>query len=191
MSEPLADLFGRELDADEQILWAGRPVLGFVLRSSDAVFIPFSILWGGFAIFWETGVIVAGAPLLFKLWGVPFVVVGLYMMVGRFFVDMWQRGRTYYCVTSQRILIVRGRKTRSVISLDLAPLSEISLSEKRNGAGLISFGRRAQRVSWDNAGNRILDRSNNGGWPCFELESEARKVFDLIRAARWATKNAG
>ncbi len=53
--------------------------------------IPFSIMWAGFALFWEFMVLMTDAPFFFKLWGIPFVLVGLYMLIGRFVVDAMQK----------------------------------------------------------------------------------------------------
>lgn len=55
----------------ETLLWTDRPKQGFFLKQTDVFMIPFSLAWGGFAIFWEATVLTMDAPLLFKLWGIP------------------------------------------------------------------------------------------------------------------------
>ncbi|MGD0898102.1 MAG: hypothetical protein ABR915_09730 [Thermoguttaceae bacterium] len=97
-----------ELRPEERLLWTGRPPQGIRLRATDAFLIPFSILWGGFAFFWEAMVIASGAPLFFVAWGIPFVVVGLYLVLGRFWVDARQRAHTFYGLTDSRIIVVEG-----------------------------------------------------------------------------------
>jgi hypothetical protein len=69
MDEPPEDLICRELGPGERTLWAGRPRQGLVLRAADAFLIPFSLLWGGFAIFWEASVIAPRAPWFYRLLG--------------------------------------------------------------------------------------------------------------------------
>ena len=89
-----------ELGSVEKLLWAGRPCQGFVFRPVDAFLIPLSLMWGGFAVFWEGSVLVMGAPVFFTLWGIPFVLVGCYLVFGRFYVDAWQREKTSYGLTN-------------------------------------------------------------------------------------------
>jgi hypothetical protein len=85
----------------------------------NALLIPFSLLCGGFAVFWEATVVQASAPDLFRLWGVPFVLIGLYLIAGRFMVDAWIRGKTRYAVTNRRILIARSGSFSNFTALSL------------------------------------------------------------------------
>jgi hypothetical protein len=182
----ISDSIQRQLDPGERVLWTGQPRQGVLLRGSDAFVIPFSLLWGGFAFFWEWSVIQSGAPLLFALWGIPFVVMGIYIVVGRFFVESWQRSKTHYAVTNERVLIVDGLRKTTVRNARLSGLADISLSEHANGAGTITFGPSSVPAMF-----RSLS-----GWPGmrermglqFDLVPDAKVVFDLIRNAQKALR---
>lgn len=52
---------------DEYVLWNGKPEKGNLLTGQDVFMIPFSIMWCGFAIVWETSVLIMSAPLLFRI----------------------------------------------------------------------------------------------------------------------------
>jgi hypothetical protein len=173
-------IFKNELSSGENILWSGKPKGGIQLRSSDIFMIPFSLLWGGFAIFWEYSVITHKAPFFFWLWGIPFVLVGLYIIFGRFIIDAKQRENTYYALTNERIIIVSGLLSRKSKSLNLRTLSEITLTQKNDGSGTITFGSVNPMSTWF-----------GGGWwptmystPCFEMIENAKKVYDKIREAQ-------
>ena len=112
----------RELGSHERILWAGKSRQGLVFRPSDTFLIPFSLLWGGFAFFWEYSVLTGGAPLFFALWGIPFVLVGSHFIVGRFLVDTRQRAKTVYGLTNERLLIISGLFTRNGSHSTFVPL---------------------------------------------------------------------
>ena len=172
----------RQLSAGERLLWSGQPRPGLVLRGSDAFQIPFSLLWGGFAFFWEWEVIHSDAPPFFVLWGVPFVLIGIYLIVGRFFVEAKQRERTYYAVTTERVLIVSGLLRRTIKSLSLRTLTDVSLSESSNGEGSITFGAASAMSSmfW---GFSAWPGMNNQG-PRFDVIPNAKSVYDTIRAAQ-------
>jgi hypothetical protein len=143
--------------------------------------IPFSLLWCGFAIFWETSVIARGAPFFFMLWGIPFVLVGLYIVFGRFIVDAQTRERTFYGVTSERIIIVSGLFSRQTKSLQLRTLSDISLTERADESGTITFGpqhpmTRSIPSGWPGAGQYAA--------PAFDMIERAKETYEIIRQAQ-------
>jgi hypothetical protein len=78
--DPLAQLQPC-LRPGEQLLWHGRPDPRVWFAPADAFLIPFSILWCAFAVFWEASAAGAG-PVFAALWGIPFVVAGLYLSSG-------------------------------------------------------------------------------------------------------------
>jgi len=70
------------LRAGEQLLWRGAPDAGAWFTREDLFLVPFSILWLGSAIFFEIVAAGGGGPLLVQLAGIPFVVIGLYLVAG-------------------------------------------------------------------------------------------------------------
>jgi hypothetical protein len=146
--------------------------------------VPFSLLWGGFAIFWEIMALQipsekAGAvSIVFPLFGIPFVLVGLYLIFGRFIYDSMKRAKTFYGLTDQRAIIVSGLLSKGVKSLNLKTLSDVSLSEKKNGYGSIVFGQE----------NQMMSMFMGGGFPGmgtttpkFELIENAKQVYNHLR----------
>ena len=128
-----------ELRSDERLLWSGKPWQGVGLSRADIFMIPFSVMWGGVAAFWEVTAIRQGPPL-FALWGIPFVLLGLYLMIGRFFWDSYRRTRTFYGLSDQRILIINEALGRKVQSLSLTGLPQVALVVAKGRAGTLSFG---------------------------------------------------
>jgi hypothetical protein len=184
------DLVSRELAPNERLLWSGGPETGIRLRPADALMIPFSLFWGGFAFFWEYSVVhipstakkAVGPPALFMtLWGIPFVLVGLYLIIGRFFADAYLRARTRYAVTDQRVLIVTNLWNRQVKSISLRTLSEVSLRERADGSGSITFGPAPAFNSFALSG---WPGSRQKGPPAFEFVKDVRNVYGLIRTSQ-------
>jgi hypothetical protein len=174
----------RELAPGERVLWRGQPRQGVVLSGSDAFMIPFSLLWGGFAFFWEWSVIKSGAPPFFVLWGMPFVAVGIYLIAGRFFVDAWQRSRTFYAVTNERLLIIEGFLKLNTRSVSLRTLSDVSLSERSDGEGSIHFGPSTFPAAFRGFSGWPGMKERMG--PQFDRIADARSVRDLIHGAQKA-----
>ncbi len=77
----------RELEPGERVEWIEMPIPRFFTPASTAIFL-FAIPWTAFAVFWICGA--AGFKLpdfrqggfeLFPLFGVPFVLIGLAMLL--------------------------------------------------------------------------------------------------------------
>jgi hypothetical protein len=174
-----------DLSAGERLIWSGAPRQGIVFRNADIAMVPFSLLWGGFAIFWEVTAL-RGAPFFFALWGIPFVVIGLYMMVGRFFFDSLRRRGTFYGLTDQRIIVASRLPARAVKSYSLGTLQNLALDDHGNGTGTIQFGPLVTR----NSGGRQTMWLSMPTEGAFEMIPDAKRVFDLVREAQLSESRA-
>jgi hypothetical protein len=143
--------------------------------------IPFSLMWGGAAIFSELAALISGASPVTTLWGIPFVLVGLYLIFGRFMVDSAQRARTYYGVTNQRIVVASGLLSRNVKSLNLRTLNDLSVHRKSSGEGTISFGTAPASSWWAGSGWPGAGRHLP---PRFEMIPDVKTVYEIIRRSQ-------
>jgi hypothetical protein len=145
-----SDPFAAHLLPNEEILWTGRPDRRRVFTASDWFFIPFSLLWGGFAFLWE-GLVIYGlassppsgfavVPWVFALFGLPFVLMGLYLIVGRFVHRAWAHRRTWYALTNKRALVAYGPAGKHGRSVTLGDMTDISADRRTDGSGTITFG---------------------------------------------------
>lgn len=202
LANEASSIITQRLDAGEKLIWSGQPRRGFLLHKSDIILIPFSLMFGGFAIFWEFGVLSIpnnerATRLLFALFGVPFVLIGLYAMVGRFIVDAVQRENTFYGITDRRILIVTGTPYRlpfsysrnplvlriglfgtRVRSLELRNAGIISMLENSDGSGSITFG---PEDPYRSITTFPLPGFNRRLSPCFDALDDVKLVYDKVR----------
>jgi Domain of unknown function (DUF1707) len=169
----------------EHVLWVGRPDPARHFSKGDRVAIPFSLLWGGFAIFWEASVIVSGGGF-FVLWGIPFVALGLYMMVGRFFYKARLKRRTWFAVTNRRVIKLERRRTGDAVDaafIDAIPA--VNRDVGADGAGSVVFG----------GGTRWQAELASSGMPSFFMNNvqvplafydvpDAARVADLVTELR-------
>lgn len=164
------------LSSDEKLIWVGKPKTGIVFRSSDVFLIPFSLLWGGFAVFWETSVIANGAPFLFKIWGIPFVLAGLYITIGRFFIDAKKRANTVYGITSDRIIIKSGIFNQSIKSLNIRTLSDVTIDQKSDNSGTVTLG----PTDFGYSMMQGMEWPGTKQPPRLELIEDVKSVYDKI-----------
>ncbi|MGA9669157.1 MAG: PH domain-containing protein [Terracidiphilus sp.] len=184
-----------ELLPGETLLWSGQPQLGVIFHASDWIAIPFSLFWGGFAILWELSAIGywgnprATGPALdaFALWGIPFVLVGQYLIWGRFLYTAWRKSRTHYGVTNKRVLVLSTGLSRKITDAYFRNLTSVSLALRPNGIGTIEFAPEQVpqfglnlRSSRRQGFQMYLDLSRLA---FFDI-AEARGVYQIVQAQR-------
>jgi hypothetical protein len=153
----------------ERIRWIGRPYQGFRLRQGDLVGVPVSIMWLGFALFWEMSVITSGAPAFAWVFGGGFVAVGAYMLGGRFLHARYINRRTVYAVTNQRVLsIVRGRNGNALLAFRTDQIHGVYTRSSSRGRGVVSFGAPLSFAD-GTSGNGFGIRRGTSGRPSCDL----------------------
>ncbi len=168
---------------DEHLLWGGRPKQGLLLRASDAVFIPVGLLLTLMTVNSTVSLIMEPEQYVFP-WFQIFILLcsllALYLLFGKFLLDIAQRRKTFYGVTDGRVIIVSGKRARMFI---LWPYLKVELSEYTDGFGTIRFNP-AEGRAW------IFQDAFPGwsGWPAkLERIADARSVYDMIRRAQSAS----
>lgn len=168
----------------EKVLWQGSPGSGIRFRRSDFFLIPFGLFFFGFSLFWETMALsftdrANNPPLMatiFPIFGLPFICVGAYLVVGRFFWDSYRRKRSTYLLTNRRALIETIAFGRKVTSITLADLPAVSLEERADGCGSIVLGEDQQIGYGENRRTRSAPR--------FDFIGDAQRVYRLVEEAR-------
>ena len=149
----------------EYILWTGKPGKKKHFTGSDIFMIPFSLAWCGFALFWEFTAITSGAPIPFVLFGSPFVLIGLYLVFGRFIHASYLRKNTDYAITNKKIIRKCGRKTDILHTENLPP---VYVDVYKDGYGTIQFG---QNGSYNRGIGGISTTNSLDGDGVFSIEN--------------------
>jgi hypothetical protein len=179
----------------ENVLWTGRPDPSIVFHAQDTFMIPFSLLWGTFAVFWEAGVTgfwgqfahPRGPSLFMILWGIPFVAIGQYMIWGRFILAAWKKKRTFYAVTNRRVLVVQDAWKHLTASAYIDTLPGITFQSRLGGFGTIRFGPSVDIFSRGRRGWKAWDTMAIEDVPVFVDIPDADSVYRLVSDLREKT----
>lgn len=125
------------LQPGENLLWTGKPEKLRLLGKEDIYMIPFSLVWCGFLAFMISMVWKSDSPPMVRLFFIPFILAGLWLLVGRFLPKLLTAKKERYALTSQRVVIQKGKTTRS---LELTNLPAMSVTRRSDGSGDIRFG---------------------------------------------------
>lgn len=182
------------LEPGETVLWQGQPMGDILWRDMISDRLPIGIIFTLFSLAW-IGVafsIVAGIEgaffmaLLFPLAGLPFLAIGLYMLVGHLWWDAMVRRSTWYTLTDRRAFIATDifarRKLQSYPITDMAALELLDGSPGDVIFGTVTHSRRRPVTGPNKSRNRLVTgtRTPIG----FRRIPEPRKVWRMIRDQR-------
>jgi hypothetical protein len=148
-----------------------------VFSAADVIAIPFSVVWLGFALAWQAGARPIGAPLAFRALGIPFVLIGIYLVAGRFVTRWIAKRRTVYAITGDRVLVQVGSTFRE------SPVKggSMSVRRRRNGRHVTvefePYGSYVVRESSAMTGGPLSDT----GMPAMGLSRSRRIAPGAIR----------
>ncbi len=168
------DSWAHYLDQDEALLWQGAPSGAVRLRGNDLMvvavggfFVLFSVVWIGLAVAIGPQ---SGAEAFFPLFGVPFLLIGLLVMVGGPRWNARVRRRTRYALTDRRAIVARSAWGRSLKSY---PIDEDTRIDYRPGPEATIYF--AEEVRRGNKGNSYTVRHG------FEYIADGDAVYRLMR----------
>lgn len=159
----------------EKIRWVGKPATGLRFSRNDWFVVPVSLLWGGFALWFP---VEGSGPFL--VLPIVFKVVGVYIIAGRFFVDMFRRSRTEYGLTDRSAVVITSSFGASTRVVDLHAVSEISLEQGKSGEGSVVFGTQPSIF----AGNNMRAWGGAPSTPTFEYIPNAAAVYQMALEGR-------
>ena len=165
----------REMRTGERLIWADRPVAPARQMLAMLPVTLFGMVFAGFAVFWIAAAASttsnAGVFSFFPLFGLPFLLVGLGIML----LPVWAwRGakKTVYAISSERLLIIaRG----SVSSFEPDEIDNLVRRERSDGSGDVIFRRDYVRTRSRRGSRTRVRRDGFFGIP------EVRRVEDEIR----------
>lgn len=144
------DKFGNSLLPNEHIIWAGTPNLNKKFTDSDIFLIPFSLFWFLFSLFWEYSALLGLINYIrfeshkevieilpFPFVGLVFVLIGYYLLFGRFTYKRRKNNNTFYALSNSRVLILIKDK---LTSININTLKKIEIYRKKNKIGSIILG---------------------------------------------------
>ena len=130
--------FQNEMLKDEKILWSGQPKQGFFLTGRDIFASLFGLIFLGLGSLMEYSAI-QSFDIFLMIFSLPFILFGLYMILGSIIYKNYQTKRTYYAVTNQRIIILTNSFNKKVESKVISQIPVLNKTVKTDGSGTIQF----------------------------------------------------
>lgn len=131
----------KHLQADEKVLWSGRPVLIPFMLSGLIVIPVIAIFWAIFAIFFTVSALSTGAgPFPFSFFTFLILIVFFIVLIP-LFIEFLRYGNTEYMITDQRIITQTGAIGIDTRFVELNKIQEVYVTvswlDKIYGTGSI------------------------------------------------------
>ena len=145
-------LVRREIAPGERVRYAEQPVASYGTVRAFGMWL-FAVPWTAFSVFWT--VMAAGAAgemggwgIVFPLWGLPFVCIGLAMLSAPWWTWRGAR-RTLYVVTDRRAVVFTAVGLRDLRVQSFVPdaLGDTRRVERPDGSGDLIFSETGYRDS--------------------------------------------
>lgn len=188
LPQSLRDMVENETEEGETLLWVAQPRPGrMAMRMLPLVL--FAIPFTGFAIFWITMALTMGGEaesgdggnsetlsLMFPLFGLPFVLVGLGMLSS----PLWalrNARKTVYAITDRRAIIFDSGLSMKIRSYGPDELGELTRKQKPDGSGDIILD---EKITRDSDGDAHTRKIGFFGIP--DVKEVERMLRDLAAA---------
>lgn len=173
-----------ELQPGESLYWTGTADprrAAFAALPASLFGIPFA----GFALFWingayrgtqhlaKSGDSFSHAFSFFPLFGIPFLLIGLGVILAPLWVYL--KGlSTVYAVTNQRVMVITGGNSRSVKSCTPTDIVSVDHRERPDGSGDVLIRTTAQTRT-----NNSVSQVTLGLFGVSNVKEVARQVMNL------------
>lgn len=171
---------------DEQLLWTGKPVKKIKLLPAERFNIVFGIFWTAFSAFWiamaswGTSQIEGGDAMtkIFPLFGVPFLLIGLYLVFVAPIRSKNRRKNLEYALTNKRILILYNGKTQNLQSFKYSEIQNVNFGCDELGVGVVTFSSLATTIL--NKGMNAKTRHFTNNVYGFYNINDVKKVYKIF-----------
>jgi len=141
----LQNLVNSEMESGEKLQWSGQPEPTRIAKGALPMLL-FAIPWTAFACFWVTMASIGvshspqvGPMMIFPLFGLPFILVGLGMLSSPLIVYR-QAKRTVYAITNKRALMLKASgRGKTVVSYQPAQFADINRVEYAPNKGDLTW----------------------------------------------------
>jgi hypothetical protein len=168
------------LRSGETLRWTGRPDPNVLFSKADLLFVPFSLLWGGGAIVAEYRMITGDLHPLNAVLGIPFVLLGLYLIVGRFIHKNRRKRTTVYGLTEKRAIASTSNRSWRAAVIQGA---SVSINRSRNNEHATVTFDATLYTMYQNSGLEILGIGHRQGIGFFDVPNpdELITALDALR----------